>query len=302
MASLSTDSSSSYTWRSVGAPNTPEHSIFVLYNGHVLSALHDVPLLPAPTSSSADLVPKEGNAELTLNMVVEAPRWTSATMMLMPSEAFAPIRQKRRGRRLAYVRNCFPHQGYIWNYGALPQTWADGAPLRVCELGERVAQTGDVRSVRVLGLLAPRDEGVLRWTLLVLDTADPLAARVNNIADLERECPGLISATREWFRLYKLPDGKDENTLDFDGEVKGPDFAAEIVRTAHEAWRNVVTASTSTSTAFVDITNVTIRNSPGLVRGEDVESPRGNRDAEQKPPAPMSSSASKWWYIGSRVA
>ena len=24
---------------------------------------------------------------------------------------------------LRYVANCFPHHGYIWNYGAIPQTW-----------------------------------------------------------------------------------------------------------------------------------------------------------------------------------
>ncbi|KAJ7492230.1 inorganic diphosphatase [Mycena latifolia] len=290
---------SSYTTRSVGAPNTPEHSVFVLYNGHVLSSLHDIPLLISSNSSSSDLVARNDAAELILNMVVEAPRWTSAQMTVMPGEAFAPIRQKRRGRRLAYVRNCFPHRGYIWNYGALPQTWADGAPLRVCELGDRVGQVGEVRNVRVLGLLAPRDEGVLRWTLLVIDTADPLAERLHTVADLERECPGLITATKEWFRMYKLPDGKQENSFDLDGEVKGSDFAREIVRNAHEAWRDVVTASTSS--AFVNLTNITIRNSPGLVRGEDADS-LPNLDGAPRPPAPMPSSASKWWYIGSQVA
>ena len=25
--------------------------------------------------------------------------------------------------KLRYVANCFPHHGYIWNYGAIPQTW-----------------------------------------------------------------------------------------------------------------------------------------------------------------------------------
>jgi inorganic pyrophosphatase len=93
-----------------------------LYNGHTVSALHDVPLVPGRNTSSSDLgAKKDDDAELTLNMVVEAPRWTSAQMALTPVQAFAPIRQKLRRRRLAYVRNCFPHRGYIWNYGALPQ-------------------------------------------------------------------------------------------------------------------------------------------------------------------------------------
>jgi hypothetical protein len=52
-------------------------------------------------------------------------------------------------------------------------------------------------------------------------------------------------------RLYKLPDGKEPNILEFGGEVKGTEFAAKIVRTAHAAWREVVT--TSTSSAIVDL-------------------------------------------------
>ncbi|KAJ7269323.1 inorganic pyrophosphatase [Mycena haematopus] len=231
-------------------------------------------------------------------MVIEAPRWTNAQMSIAPGEAFAPIRQATRGRRLSYVRNTFPHRGYIWNYGALPQTWMEGGPLHACEIGERVAQVGDVRSVRVLGILALRDEGVPRWTLLVVDTADPLAARLHTIADVDRECPGLISATKEWLRLYKLAEGKAENTLELDGEVQGIDFTSKILRTAHEAWRDIVTASKST--ALVDLTNLTIGNSPGLVQGENEELYNILKGTQEgpRPPAQTPSSASKWWYLG----
>jgi len=279
-----------YTPRCVGAANTPDHRVFVSYNGHVVSTLHDIPLFLSSRSNESD-----EDTELILNMIVEAPRWTSAQMVIATGEAFAPVRQAmRRGRRLAYVRNTFPHRGYIWNYGALPQTWDEGGPLHACELGERLAQVGDVRSVRVLGLLAPRDEGILRRTLLVIDTADPLAARVHNIADLERECPGMISATKEWLRLYKLADGKAENILELGGEVKGIEFTRETLRTAHDAWRDVVTASASS--AFVDLTNVTISNSPGLVPGGDEEFYNSLKAAQEgaRPP----SAASKWWYLG----
>lgn len=47
--------------------------------------------------------------------------------------------------------NCFPHHGYIWNYGALPQTWedpnvvdentkckGDNDPIDALEIGFRV--------------------------------------------------------------------------------------------------------------------------------------------------------------------
>ena len=77
--------------------------------------------------------------------------------------------------KLRYVRNCFPHHGYIWNYGAFPQTWEDptqkhaetGAngdndPLDVCEIGEAVGTVGQIKQVKVLGIMALLDglEGV----------------------------------------------------------------------------------------------------------------------------------------------
>ena len=93
------------------------------------------------------------------------------------------------------MRNCFPHKGYLWNYGAFPQvrplssshpfhgwpvngrptqTWedpnsthpetkakGDNDPLDVCEIGEAVGYTGQVKQVKVLGIMALLDEGAL---------------------------------------------------------------------------------------------------------------------------------------------
>lgn len=36
-------------------------------------------------------------------------------------EALNPIKQDVKKGKLRYVANVFPHRGYIWNYGALPQ-------------------------------------------------------------------------------------------------------------------------------------------------------------------------------------
>ena len=32
-----------------------------------------------------------------------------------------PIVQDQKKGKARFVHNCFPHHGYIWNYGALPQ-------------------------------------------------------------------------------------------------------------------------------------------------------------------------------------
>ncbi len=56
-------------------------------------------------------------------MVVEVPRWTNAKMEINLKEKLNPIKQDVKKGKLRFVANCFPHKGYIWNYGALPQTW-----------------------------------------------------------------------------------------------------------------------------------------------------------------------------------
>lgn len=73
-----------------------------------ISPFHDIPLY-------AD------EANKIFNMVVEIPRWTNAKMEINRVEPLNPIKQDTKKGKLRYVANCFPHHGYIWNYGALPQ-------------------------------------------------------------------------------------------------------------------------------------------------------------------------------------
>lgn len=42
-----------------------------------------------------------------------------------------------------------------------------------------------------------------------------------DIDDVRKHKPGYLEATIEWFRLYKVPDGKPENGFAFNGEFKG---------------------------------------------------------------------------------
>lgn len=41
-----------------------------------------------------------------------------------------------------------------------------------------------------------------------------------DVKDVDQHFPGLIDATRTFFRVYKVPDGKPENTFAFNGECK----------------------------------------------------------------------------------
>jgi hypothetical protein len=40
-------------------------------------------------------------------------------------EVLNPIKQDVKKGKLRFVANCFPHHGYIWNYGAIPQVKDD---------------------------------------------------------------------------------------------------------------------------------------------------------------------------------
>jgi len=292
--------SSEYSTRLIGAPYTLEHRTYIQKNGNVVSPFHDIPLF-------AD------ESQNILNMVVEVPRWTNAKMEISKEEPFNPIKQDIKKGKLRFVRNCFPHHGYIWNYGAFPQTWEDPAvqhaetkangdndPLDVCEIGEAVGYTGQVKQVKVLGIMALLDEGETDWKVLVVDVNDPLAPRLNDIEDVERHLPGLIRATNEWFRIYKIPDGKPENVFAFSGEAKSKKYAVEIIHECHEAWKKLVHGESPAKTPSYDLAihNLTVDGSVAFTKPSDPVYKALPADS-RKPPAPIDPSISKSFFISS---
>ena len=54
-------------------------------------------------------------------MVVEIPRWSNAKQEISKDENYNPIKQDIKKGKLRFVRNCFPHHGYPFTYGAIPQ-------------------------------------------------------------------------------------------------------------------------------------------------------------------------------------
>lgn len=119
-----------------------------------------------------------------------------------------------------------------------------------------------MKQVKVLGVLAMLDEGETDWKVLAIDTKDPMASKVNgkkkivylllrrylktnvffisDVKDVEEFYPGLIDATRNWFKIYKVPDGKPENSFAFEGECKDSAYASLVIAETHEAWERLV--------------------------------------------------------------
>ncbi|KAK9766522.1 Inorganic pyrophosphatase [Basidiobolus ranarum] len=286
-----------YQARVIGAPNSSEYRVYCEKDGQVISPFHDIPLFA-------------NEQKKTFNMVVEIPRWTNAKLEMSIGKSFNPIKQDVKKGNLRFVRNCFPHKGYIWNYGALPQTWedpthiheetnakGDNDPLDFLEIGQKIAYTGEVKEVKVLGVMALLDEGETDWKVIGIDVKDPLADKCHNVEDLKEHFPGLIEATREWFRIYKIPDGKAENQFAFDGEVKNKEYALDVIKDTHQAWKNLVNGTIPAITGTLDISlaNTTLNNDSTLTSEDD--SYKAIPKHSPLPAEPIDSSVDKWFFI-----
>merc|ERR1712110_430104 len=230
-----------------GSPNTDNYRVFFKNEAGVpVSPFHDIPLY-------AD---KEKGA---FNMVVEIPRWSNAKMEICKEEPLNPIKQDTKKGKLRFVKNIFPHKGYIWNYGALPQTYEDPE--------HETPETGT--------------KGETDWKVLAIDVTDPKANDINDVDDLEKHFPGLLRATYEWFKYYKVPDDKPENQFAFDGECKNKEYALGVIEETYGQWQALVKKEGPHS---IDRTNTCVEDSPHKVAPSEAEA------LVEKVPAPPSSS------------
>ncbi|EHK42370.1 hypothetical protein TRIATDRAFT_34697 [Trichoderma atroviride IMI 206040] len=276
-----------------GVPNTLQYRIFVTRNGTSISPFHDIPLY-------------HDSQEAVLNMVVEIPRWTNSKLEITKDEILNPIKQDSLENKPRYVRNCFPYKGYIWNYGALPRTWedpnfthpdteakGDNDPLDVCEIGERVGYPGEIKQVKVLGILALLDGEDTDWKIIAIDIKDPLASELDDIEDIDVHMPGLLRATKEWFRIYKVPDGKPANKFSFNGECKNKAYATQVIEKCSNAWRHLIT----TQEHGIAVTNTTMEESPGYVTHIAQDLIYDLPVQRQSSPGLKVSSMDKWYFI-----
>ncbi|KAE8370676.1 inorganic pyrophosphatase [Aspergillus caelatus] len=188
--------------------------LFFQQNGQTISPWHDMPLFAARQME-------------TLNMVVEIPRKSHSKMEISKDDQYNPIKQDVSKGEPRAIADVLPFQGYPCNYGpcnygALPQTWespnivdtktgipGDNDPLDVCEIGNQP-----------LGGFAVLDEGETDWKVVAIDLNDPLASNLSDIQDVDAVRPGYLDFLKAWYKLYKVPDGKPENTIALGGRLE----------------------------------------------------------------------------------
>ena len=83
-------------------------------------------------------------------------------------------------------------------------------------------------------------KGETDWKMIGIDVEDELAPKLNDIEDIESHMPGFLAATVEWFKIYKMPDGKPANEFAFEAKPKGREFALEIIKALNDQWKNAM--------------------------------------------------------------
>jgi len=196
-----------------------------------ISPWHDLPLYP-------------GDSKKLVNFVCEIPRGSTAKLEVQKKLPNNPIMQDTKKGELRYYTYGSP----FFNYGMLPQTWEDPAesgfngtvgdndPLDVMEVGSLTYAVGQMRRVKVLGDLELVDQGELDHKIIVISEDDPLASRLNTVADMRRVMPGVIEKMVDWLKMYKTTDGKAVNVLASDTPTNAFG-AAKVISKCHESWK-----------------------------------------------------------------
>jgi len=119
-------------------------------------------------------------------------------------------------------------------------------------IGSEVLAQGSVEPVKVLGVLAMIDDGELDWKIIAIRKNDPMAAQMNDIADVEKFSPGVVSGIREWFRWYKTPDGKPLNAFGYGEQALDKRHALEVIAETHTAWKDLRQGKTPKGKLWVE--------------------------------------------------
>lgn len=220
-----------------GDPGTSSYKIYLEKNYKYLSYWNDIPLI------NDNIL--HGNT--IFNFVCEIPRNSNIKMEISLNEKYEPIMHD--------MKNGIPRivsMPYICNYGAFPQTWenpniidnktgyhGDGDPLDVCEISDKPIRVGDVVEINVLGALGMIDDGETDWKIIAINVNDKYYNLIRSLEDIEKYKPGYLKQLREWFRDYKIPEGKPPSEFLHNGNYLSKESALDIIRNTHNEWKKL---------------------------------------------------------------
>ena len=205
-----------WTTQTLGNKYTFKYRMYSTRKSTPVSYWHDIPL-----KDSTNLY----------NFVCEIPMNTRAKMEVALDEHLTPMKQDvDKSGELRFYKSRIP-----WNYGMLPKTWedpshswpeidglkGDGDPIDVVEISGMRCEMGRVYRVQVLGAYALIDEGEVDWKIV--------AKRTDFTGEIKKDC---IKDIHDWFRDYKIPDGKPPGKYGLKGAFQDPTTAIRVIEIA----------------------------------------------------------------------
>ena len=210
--------------KAVGHDLQKDYKLFFTKNNKKISPWHSLPAFV-----NKDIV----------NMVCEIPRGTNAKMEINTKEKYNPIKQDlNKDKSLRFMK----YGNVINHYGAVPQTWedvfendrivgipGDNDPIDIIDISKIKTKRGEVIQVKPICALALLDGGETDWKVVAINTKDPLCAKINSAKDIEQE----VDRIREWYRVYKVAEGKGLNKYAYNGKAFNVKTTMEVINETH---------------------------------------------------------------------
>lgn len=195
------------------------------------------------------------NNELLFNYVNEIPKGDRAKMETAVGEEWNPIKQDIKKGDLRF----FKYGDLPFNYGFIPQTWedpdeqsnhvdikglgGDNDPVDVVEISNERLPRGIVTPIKVIGVLGLIDENETDWKVIGIRANHPLASKLNTMQDVRNHFQERLNIDQvivDWFRNYKVPDGKNVNSFSHNAQYQSPEMTVHVIEETHRQWYNLM--------------------------------------------------------------
>jgi len=240
-------SHSSFSFIQDGTFQTKDFKVFLHQKGEngkksfdetVVSIWHDVPLKSHSFFG-----------ENFYNFVCEIPRTETFKIEMDKTDTWNPIKHDIKNDTIRVIK----YRPYLWNYGFFPQTWedsteahtltkrkGDGDPLDVIDIGTDTHNIGQIVPVKVIGSLALLDEDETDWKIIAINIKDDKSRMIKGIDDLEKYKPGITFTIIDFFKNYKIKDGKPQNTIAFNEKLQNKLTTIDVINKSFESWKKLM--------------------------------------------------------------
>eukprot|EP00897_Mesotaenium_endlicherianum_P008758 jgi/Mesen1/7910/ME000420S07042 len=228
-------------WKHIdfGAKGTLRYRMLILDKTHrEVSAWHQIPLHAGQNQ---------------LHCVCKTPKGQWIRYDVAQNEHFNPIRIIELETGLWKGRPAHFAENVPWNFGYLPQTFADASspydeygglpfddrPVDVIEIGRRARKTGEVYAVKMLSAFAVVEDFCrLSWKVVAIAADDPTAPFINDGDDLQKMMPGCLDSIREWLRTCTCIEiGEKGYAFGMHERALSQQETVRIVSQTHASWQ-----------------------------------------------------------------